>query len=269
MRTRLLWLGLYQLALLGEAAVGFPPSSQNPLPALAQLPAASAARCNAASHLWPLDASTVVTAATSSATDVVGSWTLWLPHGAVLQAGGGLQLQRNQNQYGSLPAASFGGPSTFVLWVAPSQQTVGTWARFFDFGNGSSAYPDGTVFAAANGLFCTYLGVSQSCLSLPSPLPFNTWTHLAFTIDGFGAAAAYVNGVAAASGQLHPLSPGVRTSNFVGRSNWNAPLYDGGISSLMIADSQLTFADVVGLYSGANCGTRPPPRPPPPVSRCV
>lgn len=142
------------------------------------------------------------------------------------QTGPGYAISLNgSGQYLTVPtaaASALTGPFTIEAWVYV--RAYADWSRLSDFatatGNneivcmlsvGMSGRPDLQCFNSA--------GAETGSISVPSALPLNMWTHLAFTCDG-ATGRIFTNGILAVSGPMTTPSGPARTSNFIGRSNW-------------------------------------------------
>lgn len=120
---------------------------------------------------------------------------------------------------------------TITVWVHP--QTVGYWSRIIDFGNGQGL--DNIVLS-----FCqtTPLPVLTSVnpsfqISSTKSLTLNSWQFLAATFIGSNI-FIYIDGIQVGSGSIayHILPSKIRTSNYIGKSNWAGD----GFSSSYIDD---------------------------------
>lgn len=119
--------------------------------------------------------------------------------------------------YATLPSdVYFNGDFTVECWVYPTAFT--NWSRIIDFGNGAGnnnvllGYTVGT--SGAPGL---HVGGAQ--MQASSTIPLNQWSHIAATLSGT-TATIYINGVAAGTANFPIPANVVRTSNYIGRSNW-------------------------------------------------
>src|SRR5260370_37826519 len=96
--------------------------------------------------------------------------------------------------------------------------------RFFDLGKGQAS--DNILFCRngnSNELFLqVYNGSSAggSVSTSGGALELNKWQYIAATIGADGSAVIYKNGRAIASGTVNVPNNLVRTSNFIGNSNW-------------------------------------------------
>ena len=157
------------------------------------------------------------------------------------QAGYSLRLD-GTNDYVSLPTGIVSSLTTFtveawVYWGGPSGSGN---QRIFDFGNSTSGgymflTPDrwnGPVrFAITN----TSTGGEQELVSniIPS---LNTWFHVAVTRDNSNNGKLYINGAVVATGTISitPSSLGNTANNWLGKSQWNDPYFNGKLDEVRI-----------------------------------
>ncbi len=144
------------------------------------------------------------------------------PYGAMVS------LTNTLSQHLTVPSGIwFSNAFTVEAWVY--ERSVGSWARLIDFGNGPS--DDNLLCALSQGtsgepIFQWFNGATQvASVQAPSPLPLNTWTHLAFTYTN-GTQTILINGspVATATGVLPPNSI-TRMTNYIGRSLYAGDAY--------------------------------------------
>jgi len=156
-----------------------------------------------------------------------------------------LNLSGN-HQFVSLPpgAASM---QTFMAWVKWNGGNA--WQRIFDFGNDTNTYGVLTP-SAANGKLRFNLTVNsiggEQVLDAPWPLPIGLWTHVAVTLDG-STAMLYTNGVPVATNRnvnLVPANLG-STNNYLGKSQWPDPYFNGQISAVRLLSRALSAAEIV------------------------
>jgi hypothetical protein len=143
---------------------------------------------------------------------------------------------------------------TIEVWARPTAAT--SWARFFDFGLGQQN--ENILFARAGVTdtlsFYTHRGAVQTNVNVAGQITDNVWKHYAATtspISGTNNAVAtlYVNGAAVGTGTVGNFVNVVRTSNFVGRSNWAADAYyEGDIAVIKIYKGARTASEM-----RANC----------------
>ena len=161
----------------------------------------------------------------------------------------------------SLPA--MGSSVTLEGWVRP--RSFGTWARLMDLGNGQAN--DNIILVPSNGTsgqptLTIYVGGSHVfSLLAPNAIPLNTWTHLAGVINSDRSCRLYVNGILVASG-ITPSLPSnvVRTSNYIGKSDWpNDGPFDSSVADVRIwsvarTQAQIQTSMAVGSITGATTG---------------
>lgn len=167
------------------------------------------------------------------------------PTGGRLQTGRtGVRLNRPNQQHVVLPTISgahnFAGGVTVQAWIHVT--SFGEWARVFDMGNGAASN-NLIFFVGADGSLgaAVYQGNTAgdhgNVRTSAGVIPLRAWTHVAVTIDpGVGTSIGrfYVNGVQVLSGTMNVLQNLDRTSNFIGRSNWNDPFFDGTIAEVSL-----------------------------------
>ncbi|MFF5009184.1 beta-L-arabinofuranosidase domain-containing protein [Streptomyces phaeochromogenes] len=161
---------------------------------------------------------------------------------------------RGSYQYVSLPAAVLNGSATITLsaWVKPTHGA--NWTRVFDFGNNNTRY---MYLAARNASGVPRFAIStngpggEQGLNGTAALPLNQWSHLAVTIAG-STGTLYVNGTSVAqntSMTLNPSSLGALTNNWLGRSNFDDPVFAGVYDEFNVWSRALTAAEITSLQS--------------------
>ena len=132
---------------------------------------------------------------------------------------------------------------TFSVWA--NAEEVGDYARFFDFGNGSSS--DNIIVAreaSTNNLrFWIFRGGSSTSIAAPDVLELDTWQLITATYDGT-TMRLYVDGVEVATGSSSPPNVIERTANYIGRSNWNNDYFKGRLDQVEILDRPLTATEI-------------------------
>jgi hypothetical protein len=158
----------------------------------------------------------------------------------------------------------------FEAWTTPIANP--TWARLFDFGvNQGGPGTGGAGGTGGNGLNTVYItlhdgngllrgdvaGVNgETIISGPTP-PTGVYHHIVFTIDAAAKTAAlYDNGVQVAFQANYtgtPVQVGHTFNDYIGRSQWPDPYYNGSIDEFRIYNSVLSPAQVEADYeAGAN-----------------
>ena len=171
-----------------------------------------------------------------------------------------LSLTASLSQYAQLsnftPTAN---GLTFSFWYKSNGNA--TWARIFDFGNGTPS--DNIIISptgdGANGLtFVTFNGTTSYSYSLTDiNYNNNTWIHIVWTLsyatpgNNTSTWNIYVNGVNKYSSSVYayPLLV-TRTNNYIGKSAWTADAYyNGNIDEFRIHDTVLSATDATALYN--------------------
>lgn len=166
-------------------------------------------------------------------------------------------------QYGDIAGITTGGAMTIAGQVR--FDSTGDWQRIVDFGQanstGISAIYVGRFWNTndltftierdlGGGNWSVYRAIAAGAITN------GTWMHFAATVDGSGAMALYVNGVLADSEAGVVPEVGIRTNNFVGRSNWAGDaLFDGAIDNLVVASGAMSAVGVAALYQQGNAVT--------------
>jgi hypothetical protein len=139
----------------------------------------------------------------------------------------------------------------WVYWNGSSQ-----WQRIFDFGNNTSQYMFLTPRSGGNKLqFVIRNGSSEKAVET-AQLPANQWAHVAVTL-GNGTAKLYVDGAlkATTSGvTIKPsdIQPGM---NFIGKSQFPDPLFNGMIDEFRVYNRVLSDAEIGAVYSQTGYGS--------------
>ena len=153
--------------------------------------------------------------------------------------------------YVTLPYGVSSSPEiTYATWVYWNGGTNLFWQRIFDFGNGTG---DNIFLTPRSGgtnalrFSISIGGVSQ--IVETTQLPIGSWVHVAVTL-GAGSARLYVNGGFAATAAVTfkptDLEPAV---NFLGKSQFPDPLFNGRLDEFMIFNRALTAAEVAALVA--------------------
>ena len=235
-----------------------------------------------------------------TANDSVGSQngTIVDPNGIVssgIAAFGQLDLSANNGAnsgdnpitgaYVDLPnfmISSLGNAATFEIWYTVDDPQ--TWARLFDFGssNGGEDVSDGadmSFYATAqafDGGGLINAEIRDATLDPEVLVNINDGSttttpgvqhHVAFVWDGttLGSeeATLYADGVSLGTQPLDfGIAPGALfdVNNWIGRSQWGDPLFDGKINEVKIHDSVLSAQDVADSFAAGpvpNAGPDP------------
>ncbi len=138
------------------------------------------------------------------------------------------------------PMPGFGNGFTFSAWTYITSTTGRSWMRIFDFGNGEGL--DNIFFgrqdASSTLLFDVFPG---QIISDENGIVTGEWRYLTTTISAsddvtsVNATHLYVNGMQVAAGEAS-YEDVVRTSSFVGRSNWADATFTGYLDEVRVSE---------------------------------
>lgn len=123
------------------------------------------------------------------------------------------------------------------------------WQRVFDFGNSTSQNFMLTPKSSANTMrFVIVNGGAEQQLNTSVPAT-GQWVHVAVTLSG-NTGRLFVNGTQATTGTI-TLNPSdfMPTKNYIGKSNWPDPLFDGRIEDFRVYSRALTGTEIVALQT--------------------
>jgi len=153
------------------------------------------------------------------------------------------------SQYTMLPANMLAGVTNFTIACWVNWDGGNQWQRIFDFGNDTTQYMfltpnsgNGTLRFAVT----TNGGGAEQILET-SPLPVGQWQHVAITRNG-NTAKLYTNGVLAASGPVTIAPASFNPAlNYLGKSQWPDPLFNGRLDELFIYNYALSDSEITRL----------------------
>ncbi len=152
------------------------------------------------------------------------------------------------SQFVSLPAG-VSKMQTFMAWV--KWNGGGAWQRIFDFGNDTTRYALLTPSSGTGKLRSTIslnsnVAGAEQITEAASPLPTNVWMHVAVTMDG-SRVVLYTNGIPAVTNANVELLPAnlSATNNYLGKSQWPDPYFNGQLSSVRLFSSALSPAAII------------------------
>ncbi|MBN1517376.1 thioredoxin family protein [Candidatus Sumerlaeota bacterium] len=124
-----------------------------------------------------------------------------------------------------------------------------TWQRVFDFGNNKTLYLFLTPSSASRTLRFAITSDSyeeEERLEAPE-LTVGEWTHIAVTLEG-DTGTLYVNGAIADSKPI-TLDPSTiyPVHNYIGKSQWGDPLFNGRIDDFRVYNYALSASEVAAL----------------------
>ena len=211
------------------------------------------------------------TSGTSAADSTGNGWTGTLvntPTWTTGTLGNAVNLVKTSSQYLSLSSGVASTLSDFSISAWVYQNTASNSARIFDFGTGTGMY-GGTdpwnnqiwlserymYLAPQNGsgklrfAMTRSTPVGEETVDGASALPVGQWTHVIVTKSG-STATLYVNGQLVGQNPSMPMSPyqlPPTPLNYIGKSQWNDPYFDGKIDDFRIYRGALTTADAQTL----------------------
>jgi len=137
--------------------------------------------------------------------------------------------------------------SSIATWVKWDGGIDDTWQRIFDFGTDTTNYMFLTPKAYLAGMrfaITTDGPGGEQPIDAPFVLPTNTWCHVAVTLDG-EQGIMYFNGepVATNTVTIRPWEIQAR-ANYIGKSQWPDPGFEGRIASFRVFAHALTPQEV-------------------------
>ncbi|WP_258098583.1 RICIN domain-containing protein [Marinoscillum pacificum] len=138
--------------------------------------------------------------------------------------------------------------ATWVYWNGG-----GAWQRIFDFGNDQSEYLFLTPSAGSGELrFAIKDGGAEQVLNAPA-LSTGTWNHVAITLSG-NIAKMYLNGQLVDESSSFSISPDdfKPIANYIGRSQYPDPLFNGRIDDFRIYNHELSAFDIAVLGTSSS-----------------
>ncbi len=202
---------------------------------------------------YPFDQSAgpTITDASGNGRNGTLSGTATFPAGVI---GNGISLPGASGDDVALPSAFIQTltNTTITLWV--NVHADQTWQRIFDFGSSQTVYMFLTSHAGGGNVrfaITTAGNTMEQQLNGTAVLPTGTWTHVAIVL-GTGGGALYVNGAVVATNAaltLRPTDLGATVNNYLGRSQFADPYFNGEIDDLRIYASALTAAQITAIYS--------------------
>jgi hypothetical protein len=204
---------------------------------------------------------------TNDASDSVGGANGTLMGNAIV-SGGQLVLDGTPGTYLDIspigPDIGNLNDATIEAWVTWDEPNNLYWERIFDFGNDTTTYMFLSTHPNAHGprFAITIDGNGdESQVETGSPFPFGVETHIAITIDSVNQIGTmYVNGQVA--GVIYgytatPSAMGVTSNNYLGKSQWPDPYFNGSFNEFRIYGRALSAAEIAASYAGGPDGTPP------------
>ncbi|MCE5185905.1 MAG: putative Ig domain-containing protein [Planctomycetaceae bacterium] len=194
-----------------------------------------------------------------NANDSVGSYN-GTPSGAPAYIAGKIGqaiVLDGVDDYVTLPAgAADAHDITVAAWVY--WNGGGQWQRIFDFGTSTSQYLFLTPRSGDNTLRFVIKDGGSEQIAETTQLATGQWIHLAVTLRN-DAATLYVNGKAAAANGTATIDPldFMADRNYIGKSQWPDPLFNGRIDDFRIYNFALSGSEIWNLW-GQSVTNNPP-----------
>ena len=152
------------------------------------------------------------------------------------------------SQYARLPnpvanACSF---AAWIKWNGGDE-----WQRVFDFGTNTSRYLFLTPRADSGNMrfgITTNGNGAEQIIEAPGAMPTGSWCHVAVTLDGSNG-LLYLNGQPVGTNSSLTIRPWqtMARSNYIGRSQWPDPTFNGKIDAFRIFGRALSDAEIRNL----------------------
>jgi PKD repeat protein len=156
------------------------------------------------------------------------------------------------NQYVEMPEGIVSGLTDFTIATWVNWNGGQTWSRVFDFGTGTGVNmfltPNAGGAPGVRFAITTSGAGGEQQVSAAQELPTG-WQHVAVTRQGT-TVTIWLNGEPLASESDVTLSPadlGVTDQNWIGRSQYADPLFNGFIDDFQIHDRALSQAEIESL----------------------
>ncbi|MCL6605569.1 MAG: Ig-like domain-containing protein [Paenibacillus sp.] len=141
---------------------------------------------------------------------------------------------------------------TVSAWVKAN--SIGTYARIFDFGTGSNSYMFLSPKAGSITRFAITTGGNaagqEQTIDAPA-LSTGDWKHIAVTLSG-STGILYIDGIEAGRNNnmtLNPSDLGKTKNNFIGKSQFSDPYFDGLVDDFRIYSKALSPAEVAAMVA--------------------
>lgn len=144
---------------------------------------------------------------------------------------------------------------TIATWVKAN--SLSDFTRIFDFGTGTGTYMFLTPKVGSNMRFAITTGGNaagqEQTINVPG-LPVGVWKHVTVTLTG-NTGIIYVDGVEVGRNNnmtLKPSSLGQTKNNYIGKSQYPDPYFNGLIDDFRIYSRALSAAEVATLASSTS-----------------
>jgi len=191
-----------------------------------------------------------------SVADSVGGpgWAGTLPGGGTFSSGQ-LTLASNSQQYVSLPAGIVSTFSNCTIEVWARLNSSANWSRIFDFGNNTTSYlfltPQNGSNSRLRFAITTNGPAGERQIDGPAALAAGVWYHLAVTFNG-NTGILYLNGLPVGTNNtmtLKPASLGNTVNNYIGKSQWADPYFNGLLDEFRIHSVALSASEIAATFA--------------------
>ncbi len=162
--------------------------------------------------------------------------------------------------------SDFSKGMSVTFWAKPEESRA--WARFIDLGKGRE--DNNIVLARENNTNALILDIYHNktkagSLTAPDAIENGAWHHYAFTISEDGTATIYRDGKNIATGPIPLPLKAWRTSNLVGKSNWDSAdaMYKGWMDDLRLYARALSAEEMMALIKTESVAAAPESAPKP------
>jgi hypothetical protein len=160
-----------------------------------------------------------------------------------------LKLDGKSTSYATLPTGIVSTLNDFTIstWVKMDVKT--NYMRVFDFGTGTGKYMFLSIQGGSDNVMRYDIKNwgSEQRLDCNYTLPLDTWTHFAITQSG-NTCSMYINGALVANNTgvtIKPSTIGSTTQNYLGKSQWNDPMFKGSIDEFKIYSRALSAEEII------------------------
>jgi hypothetical protein len=174
------------------------------------------------------------------------------------KVGNALSLIEASKGYVALPAGLLANAceATIATWVYINSDS-NSWARIWDFGNGTNAYMFLTRITNLDQLARFGITVAGSAheelMKGQTAVPFRKWTHVAVVLGSSGGTLYFDGAVAGTnlSMTLRPADLGNTANNYIGHSQFSVdPYLNGSVDEFRIYNRALSPDEIQALANG-------------------
>ena len=162
-------------------------------------------------------------------------------------------LQLDQSTYANLPAGFMQNYNEMTISSWFKVTSTDNWQRVFDFGSSQNNYIMFTVQSdTSHTSVLSFKNGNNTEQQIIGPaIQQNTWVHMAMTYVN-GTATLYINGqevVHRANIAFKPSDLGSTANNYIGKGQFNDPLFKGSIDDFRVYPTALSAASIAAVYA--------------------